>query len=302
MVVLPLTFSLLSGLYKWRDNKWKFDGFVIGMGVISIIFILASIIIVWWLFSLTAGLVLLLVGALILYGIVSIICYIRNNFFMPRPLFYTNLAVSLVIVLIALALSIAYDSFSIFLGFSISYGTLVMLVLGLGLDQLLADLFNLEDEPLFFSPWVFPIYQYDSKKDHLISRNQGALLVYLSLLLTLAWSVLCVVWLEPMYIGVGVCALCEMLLVIFTLYLSSFSPLQLKAAWPFIDTKTRKRAWLEAKRNYITGRNAFSMADLQTFADVNAHTRDVRNHIKGLMRRPQVHVLEALPDTAPDGL
>ena len=105
-----------------------------------------------------------------------------------------------------------------------------------------------------------------------------------------------------MHIGVGVCALCEMLLVIITLYLSSFSPLQLKASWPFIDPKTLKRAWLEAKKEYTTGRNAFSMADLETFADVNRQAYDLASHIRGLFRKPPIRVYEKLPDNAPDGV
>ena len=116
---------------------------------------------------------------------------------------------------------------------------------------------------------MFPIYQYDPKKDRVITRNTGTLLIYIAFFLALIWSIICVVWVKPLYIGVSVCALCELLIVIFTLYLSSFSPLQLKAAWPFIDLKTRKKAWIEAKRTYVTGRNAFSMMDLITFKDLN---------------------------------
>ena len=302
MVVLPMTFSLLTGLYKWRDNRWKFDCFVIFMGVLSLVYFFVGVAIVWWLFSLTAGFVLLIVTILIIYGIISLTCYIKNKYFMPRGLYWTNVAVGLAIILCALIMSIAIDSFSQFVGFSISYGVAVLLIAGLGMDELGTDLWNIEDEPLFFSPWVFPIYQYDAKKDRIKTKNKGALLLYFSLLLVTAWSVICVIWFDPRHIGVGVCALSEMLLVIFTLYLSSFSPLQLKAAWPFIDAKTRKRAWLEAKKSYVTGRNAFSMADLSTFADINAHANEVRAHIKGLMKRPAAPTMEALPDTAPDGL
>lgn len=244
MVVLPFTFSLICGVYKWYDNRWKFGPFVIGMFVLCFVYVFVAVALAWWLYSFISGLVILIVALLLIYAVFVLAYYIRNKYYMPRGLFYTNLAIALLIVLLALVLSIALDGFNIFVGFSISFGVLVLIVFVLGLDDLGGDLMHIEDEPLFFSPWVFPIYQFNSKKDRLVQRNRGALLVYLALMLALAWSILCIVWIDPMYIGVGVCALTEMLLVIITLYLSSFSPLQLKASWPFIDNKTLKRAWL----------------------------------------------------------
>ena len=244
MVILPFTFSLICGLYKWKDNSWKFGPFVIGMGVLSFLYVFAGVALSWWLYSYIAGLVVLVIAVLLIYFIFVISCYIRNKYYMPKCLYISNLIIALLIIVLALCLSIGIDSFNIFVGFSISHGVLVFLIFILGADDLMTDLFKIEDEPLFFSPWVFPIYQFNSKKDRLIQRNRGALLIYLALFLALAWSVLCIVWINPMHIGVGVCALCEMLLVIVTLYLSSFSPLQLKASWPFIDAKTLKRAWL----------------------------------------------------------
>ena len=168
MVVLPFTFSLICGLYKWKDNSWKFGPFVIGMGVLSFIYIFAGVALVWWLYSYISGLVILIVAVLLIYSIISISAYIRNKFYMPKGFYYANLAIAFLIVVLALILSIFLDSFNIFVGFSISFGVLVLIIFALGIDELAGDLWRIEDEPLFFSPWVFPIYQFNSKKDRLI--------------------------------------------------------------------------------------------------------------------------------------
>ena len=140
MVILPMTFSLVSGIYKWYDNKWKLDAFVIAMLVLTYLFFIATVVLVWWLTTLTAGFVLLIIGVLITYTAISLSCYLKNNFYMPKGFEITNYILLSLVVLVALALSIALDGFNIFVGFSVSYGVLVMILLGLGIDELISDL------------------------------------------------------------------------------------------------------------------------------------------------------------------
>ena len=143
MVVLPMTFSLLTGIYKWYDNKWKIDSFVIGMLIITYIYFIAVVVIVWWLASLTAGLILLIVGVLITYTAIAISCYFKNSFYMPKGLEITNYILLGLIILVALVLSIVVDNFNVFLGFSISYGVMVLILLALGADDLGSDLLDI---------------------------------------------------------------------------------------------------------------------------------------------------------------
>jgi ABC-type uncharacterized transport system permease subunit len=79
------------------------------------------------------------------------------------------------------------------------------------------------------------------------------------ILVSLLWSIGCSVWVQPIYVGVSVSALVEVILVIGALHLVSVSPMQLKVAEPYIDEHIRKKAFLEAKNAYINGRNAVSM-------------------------------------------
>ena len=143
MVILPMTFSLITGIYKWYDNKWKLDAFVVAMLILTYLFFIATVVLVWWLTTFTAGFVLLIIGILITYTAVSVSCYLKNNFYMPKGFEITNYTMLSLIVLVALALSIALDGFNIFVGFSISYGVMVMILFGQGADDLISDLMSI---------------------------------------------------------------------------------------------------------------------------------------------------------------
>ena len=113
------------------------------MLIISYIYFIAVVVIVWWLASLTAGLILLIVGVLITYTAIAISCYFKNSFYMPKGLEITNYILLGLIVLVAFVLSIVVDNFNVFLGFSISYGVVVLILLGLGADDLVSDLLDI---------------------------------------------------------------------------------------------------------------------------------------------------------------
>jgi len=48
----------------------------------------------------------------------------------------------------------------------------------------------MDRKPMFYSPWIFPIYKYSAKKNDVVSYNKPTVILLFSLLLILVWAVL----------------------------------------------------------------------------------------------------------------
>lgn len=75
-----------------------------------------------------------------------------------------NICVATVCIVAAFVASLIVPDFTIFLGFSISTWLLSGLLFAFGFGRLIFDYMNLRRRPVFFSPWIFPIFAYDPKK------------------------------------------------------------------------------------------------------------------------------------------
>jgi len=197
----------------------------------------------------TWGGILFGIFAMAFLFVIVLIRYVTNNYYLPFfwKLFFFTLCVF--IGAVGIIVGIFADGVGPFVGFSITYFSIVGFLMFYGLSVYIRDYRDRDIAPLFFSPWVFPIYKYDPKEEKIKNHNNVGVMMYSVLGMTLVWSVLCVVWLEPVYIGIGIGSLCCLLIILSTIYIAGISPIQLGFALRNVENnpKSIKKAWLEAK-------------------------------------------------------
>jgi hypothetical protein len=234
----------------------------------------------------------------------------RNEYYMPNHWFYINLGLAFLIVIGAFVVSLCVPGFTVFLGFSISVWLLSGLLFVYGLARVSFDYRHLRTRPVFISPWVFPVYRYDAKKQDVVPHNQPAACLLGALLLMVFWSTLATVWFTPTHVGVALSIIFMLVLTLAVIFLVQVSQAQLRAVFPLIDQKILRRAWLEAKLNYVSNRSVFSRNELVTYEEYTQRKNLFRNMVRlregrttlNLEERlEKVEVLADVPDSALQG-
>jgi hypothetical protein len=288
--LIPICTMMSTSLYKWYDHDWKFSKFVLITIIFGSLLMVAMIVFCYIFIGPISGSVVLGILAAIIYGGVLLQIYVKNDNYLPWVWKIINLVVLLLCALATFVVSLAVDGINVFLGFSVSYGIVVLLILLYAGSDMYNDLLHLDTEPLYFSPWIVPAYKYNAKKKDLMERSEPALLILLSLLLALGWSLGCAVWVTPYYAGISVSCLVEVLIIIFVLFLISLTPGLMQEAECRIDQLLIKQAWLESKDDYVKTKNISTADSMTTFSELAVRITQLRKHIKDLAKGNAVDV------------
>jgi len=140
------------------------------------------------------GVIVSVVIIMAAYAIFQVWIYVKNEFFMPNSWALVNILIGLTIMVSSIVVSFFVDEFRVFTGFSIAVWVLAALLLVYAFAEIISDLWKIEKNPIFFSPWVFPIYIYNSKKNDVESHNRPSVCLITGLLILILWSVLASVW------------------------------------------------------------------------------------------------------------
>ena len=147
-----------------------------------------------------------------------------------------------------------------------------------------SDILHAEKEPIYFSPWVFPIFKYKTKKNDIELRNTPAILIFIALFLGYLWSFQCAIWISPFYYGVGVSCLIEVLTMLFILFLISFTPTLLADNKTNLDQLLVKRSWLEAKTDYVNTKSITTPQSTITFKEMTNKRDAIVEHLNKLKK------------------
>ena len=160
-VGIPFATSLYVLAHKWIDMKGKMTKFVILLIVGLAIKLVLMIVLCYWLQGPISGSILL--GVLIFIGFIAaqILIYIKIGYL---PFLWKVIVVALIacICFIAYLVSWIIDYFIIF---SVAWWIFIILIILFSGFNIFTDIRDIEKSPLYFSPWIFPIYKYDKKKD-----------------------------------------------------------------------------------------------------------------------------------------
>ena len=210
----------------------------------------------------------------------QVIIYLKNDNYMPRLWFLINLALLTAAIIASFVASGFVGELSNFIGFSISTWLLSLLLLVFGFGRVYYDIRSMRTRPVFFSPWVFPIYRFNPDKQDVQPNNLPAGSILGAFLLMIMWGVLATAWIKPGDLGVSISILFEHLLLMAVIYLVQVSHLQLHKLRAYIDNKIIRRAWIEAKQTYVNNRNAFNRDELVTYEELLKRKDIFRNKMR----------------------
>ncbi len=194
---------------------------------------------------------------------VSIICvelvqiWAQNSFFLPvRFQVLVGTGLDLSTLGFALLTLVAPSNSAIF--FCLSLAVLSAIVrLGARFASLWATVNR--STPLYFSTFIFPVFSLDPERNELVEQNDLAIVMYQALMLLLGWGAGCVVFVDPLEVGLGLVALSLVGAMTLTSWLISRTPLWMASATLCVDEKEIKEAAQAARAAFERRREAFQV-------------------------------------------
>lgn len=119
--------------------------------------------------------------------------------------------------------SLIVPDLPIFVGFSISIWLFAFLLFAFGAGRIINMYLNLRYKPVFFSPWVFPIYRFDPRKQDVIKDYLPAAALITALVIMIGWSFLATVWIQPTHVGVALSIIFEFIFLLSLIFMIQIS-------------------------------------------------------------------------------
>lgn len=255
------------------------DQFVKITLVASLIFGVALIVCCFVFIGPITGLIFSLIVGLTIYASIVIMIYYKMGGYLPIGWVISNVIIMSLAAISVFIIAVSWEDFNTFTGWSISYGIITAMIFIYGALATFKDLSNAETEPVYISPWIFPIFKYVAKKHDIEIRNGPVTIVLFSILLALGWSFQCSVWVTPTTTGIAVSCLCEVFFVVLILYLAAFSPVMLGDVKMSLDQLIVKRSWLEAKDDYVKAKSIETPESMITFLEIAEQREAVLSHL-----------------------
>ncbi|KAL0906783.1 hypothetical protein M5K25_025304 [Dendrobium thyrsiflorum] len=200
LACIPAIFSLIIGLYKWKDDDWKLScgvyvfltiGFSLLLGAMSAVIVVIR---PW-----TVGVAFLLVILLVVLALAVVHYWASNNFYLTRiQMFFVCF---LAFLLALAAFLVGFFEGKPFIGASVGYFSFLFLLAGRALTVLLSP------PIVVYSPRVLPVYVYDAHADCAKNVSHAFLMLYGAALATEGWGVVASLEIYPPYAGAAVSAI-----------------------------------------------------------------------------------------------
>lgn len=147
------------------------------------------------------------------------------------------------------------------------------------LAKWIADRTRLDEMPIYYSPWIFPIYKYYPKDNDVEPYVSSVTIFYGLCFFVWVWAIWTTVAVLPSYVGVCiVCAIqCTMLFV--TLYFMNTNNLQYKKLRKHVDHLVIKQAWLDAKENLARMLQIDNRSEYISYEKWWRRRHDLRNYM-----------------------
>ncbi|XP_020572133.1 calpain-type cysteine protease ADL1 isoform X2 [Phalaenopsis equestris] len=200
LACIPAIFSLIIGLYKWKDDDWKLStgvylflaiGFSLLLGAMSAVI---TVIRPW-----TVGVAFLLVVLLVVLALAVVHYWASNNFYLTRIQMFFVCFLSFLLALAAFW--VGFFEGKPFIGASVGYFSFLFLLAGRALTVLLSP------PIVVYSPRVLPVYVYDAHTDCAKNVSHAFLVLYGVALATEGWGVVASLEIYPPYAGAAVSAI-----------------------------------------------------------------------------------------------
>lgn len=295
LIFVPGFIAVLTGLYKYHHRKWSVNPFTIVMTIITFGLIVVFTVFLWVRKGWTAGIITLGIDALILYGAVMSYFYAANDYHFSCFFKISNVGIIILAMCAVMLASWIVPSFEPFIGFTITFA----LIIGIGAVYFFIQLISMcHDDllsPIFFSPYVFPAYQYSAIRDTSVHASFNVLGLYFCLLCGIFWSIMLSIYLQPMYYGVSVSAIIIVLMTYLTMFLITRTPMLLQACEKEITIENISENWVRAKRKYVQHLNAITLSDIATYDSLSKAYEAVQGRTLGENGKVQLNSEITLP-------
>lgn len=150
----------------------------------------------------TVGIIISVALALTIYLIVQVRIFVKNDYYLPNGWMITNLCLLIGTIMGASIAAFRIPGFNDFVGISISACLSSAALFGFAFLRILTGIGNMLSQPVFFSPWLFPVYKYLPKKNDVEPANGPVIAFIIGSLIMIGWSALASLWMSPRWIGV----------------------------------------------------------------------------------------------------
>lgn len=265
LMVIPFITSITSAIAKWIDDKGKFSMMFLVQLIITFIQGVGMLVLAYIFLTYIPGVIISGVVVILGYIVLQTWIYIKNDYYLPKVWYIINITIISILVAAVFIVSLCIEAFANFLGFSISVWILAFFFLLYSFSEISSDIKSVDKKPLFISPWIFPIYIYNPKKNDVEPHNLPAVAMIVGFCILIVWSILASIWIEPTSLGVGLSIIFELILLILIMYLIQQTMIQMHDVLPYIDALLIRQAWNDAKLGYINGRGAPNRERLMTY-------------------------------------
>lgn len=241
----PAFIFLIALLFAWFDNSMKTEKKenIVFWCCYTILFI--SHFFLYFYVPVLVGVIITV--ALILFVILRwyIIQWANNGYVLSTAIIRLSILIVVVVFSIALILSL---SLSINLSYSLS--SLTLLFAFSYLCDMLQVIYTRNNHQLFFSPYIFPIYSFNSKNMSLQTENHFGIDMMIFCILLEIWGCIMTALVHPIEIGLVIMSIAIVIYEIFYIYCSTQVPFKLADEVVFLGDGEIKQAINIALKEY----------------------------------------------------
>ena len=198
-VLYPAAMAFIMAMYSWKSNGWKLSEVIKRLIGISCILTFAYIITFMVLSKLyLESMIALVIFFVAVYFIALVMVWSSNDFHLPRIYFRSAVAVSSIIILIALIIILILNK-TWFQMFTVLW---VFTLIGL-IAYTIQETRQSETRKLLPSAYIFPIYEYQPSLTEIkiTVRNNGIIALILVAGLMMMWGFIAALLIQPPFVG-----------------------------------------------------------------------------------------------------
>jgi hypothetical protein len=282
LLMLPLITSFICLLVKYfKDCQLKqISRMTLGLAALTIVNLIAFIVLLFIYKSTEADFVLIGAGVVFLFLAIQFSLYSTKDYELHVAWYIID---GVIILGVALALLIALASSSDISKFASSSIMLLFICCVLLLCLAFVTYKNAahkQENPIFYSAWVMPVYQYYSSKNDVQAYYTPLLLGGSVVGIFMMWALGTTFMVSPCYFGIGVTCIVQCILFVMLLWCITYSVTNLQEVKSCVDKDIVKQAWLHTKKNFVNTLNLGTRMDYVTYQDWWKRRFNLMNHIR----------------------
>ena len=246
VIFYPVCMLTGVAIYKWRDDNWRAGKFVLRTLPICFIFLCFLNFIVYAWIGIYPGIIFTLIFLTCSVALYLLQVWSKNDNYLPPK---TKKVVDRVLTVVSTGCFVIAAVFDVPLVFFMSLGFICFLV------QLFAEVIGWHFarpavNPLFVAHCVFPMYTYHPYKNNIREETAIGLTMYKGFVVTLVWGIFCIMFVNPLGLGVAITSTMLLAFAGVTMHLVSLTPQLLGKATACVDQTLLEFSGEEAKKYF----------------------------------------------------